>query len=70
MEGIVKYLYTRAVLEYNKQAHKLRIQVGRYTLINDQLYKRSFRRSYLRCLNEMEAQYVLAELHECVVETT
>ncbi|KAL6347374.1 hypothetical protein AAG906_017113 [Vitis piasezkii] len=47
-----------------KQAHKLRIQTTRFTLINDQLYRRLFGGPYLKCLNELEAKYVMVELHE------
>ena len=66
MEDIVKYLRTREVSKDGKQANKLRIEAAHYTLINDQLYKRSFGGPYLRCLNEMKTQYILAELHEGV----
>lgn len=47
-----------------KQAHKLRIQTACYTLKFGQLFKQSFGGPYLRCLSEVETQYVLAELHE------
>ena len=66
MFNIIKYLQTGDVLEDEKQAHKLCIQVARFTLINDQLYKRSFEGPYLKCLSKPEAKYVLAKLHEGV----
>ncbi|RVW35069.1 Pro-Pol polyprotein [Vitis vinifera] len=47
-----------------KQAHKIRVQAARFTLIGGHLYKRSFTGPYLRCLEHSETQYVLAELHE------
>ncbi|RVW28794.1 hypothetical protein CK203_108249 [Vitis vinifera] len=50
--------------EMLKQAHKVRVQTARFTLIGGHLYKRSFTGPYLRCLGHSEAQYVLAELHE------
>lgn len=68
MKDIVKYLHIREVLENGKQAHKLNIQVAQYTLVNDQLYRRSFGGPFLRCLNDTEAQYVLNELHEGICE--
>ena len=37
-----------------------------FTLIGDNLYRRSFGGSYLRCLNDIEAQYILVELYEGV----
>ena len=44
------------------------MQVAHFTLIGDYLYKRSFGGSYLRCLDHLEAQYVLVELHEGVCD--
>ncbi|KAL6319794.1 hypothetical protein AAG906_036854 [Vitis piasezkii] len=66
MHDIVKYLQTGELPEDEKQAHRLRIQVARFTLINDQLYRRSFGGPYLKYLSELEAKYVLAELHDGV----
>ena len=64
MEVIIKYLWTGTLPEEPKQAHKIRVQAARFTLIERHLYKRSFTGPYLRCLNHSEALYVLAELHE------
>ena len=66
MLDIIKYLQTGEVSEDGKQAHKFCIQAACFTLINDQLYKRSFGGPYLKCLSEPEAKYVLVELHEGV----
>ena len=66
MLNIVKYLHTGEVLGDEKQAHNFRIQSTHFTLINDQLYRRSFRDPYLKCLSKLEAKYVLAELYEDV----
>ncbi|KAL6323447.1 hypothetical protein AAG906_039017 [Vitis piasezkii] len=35
-----------------------------FTLIGNSLYRRSFGGLYLKCLNNTEAHYVLAKLHE------
>lgn len=70
MQPIVNYFYTCETLENGKQAHKLRFQVARFILINDQLYKRSFGWPYLKCSIDSEAQYVLIELHEGICATT
>ena len=64
--NIVKYLQTGEVTGDEKQAHKLRIQTTCFTLINDQLYRRSFGGPYLKCLSKPEAKYVIAELHKGV----
>ena len=65
-EDIIKYLQTGTLSEKPNQAHKIRVQVARFTLIRRHLYKRSFSSSYLRCLNHSEVLYILAELHEGV----
>ena len=66
MLNIVKYLQIGEIPRDEKQAHKLRIQLACFTLINDQLYRQSFGGPYLKCLNEPETKYVLVELHEGV----
>ncbi|RVW70979.1 Transposon Tf2-2 polyprotein [Vitis vinifera] len=64
MQVIIEYLRTGTLPEEPKQAHKIRVQAARFTLIGGHLYKWSFTGPYLRCLNHSEALYVLAELHE------
>ena len=66
MLNIVKYFQTGKVPWDKKQAHKLRIQVVRFTLINDQLYRWSFGGPYLKFFSKPEAKYVIAELHKGV----
>nr|CAN82191.1 hypothetical protein VITISV_017991 [Vitis vinifera] len=61
---IIQYLQTGTLPEDPRQAHKIRVQAARFTLIGGHLYKRSFTSPYLRCLSHSEALYVLAELHE------
>ncbi|RVW52759.1 Pro-Pol polyprotein [Vitis vinifera] len=65
-KDIIRYLRTSTLPEEPKQAHKIRVQTARFTLIGGHLYKRSFTGPYLRCLNHSEALYVLAELHKGV----
>ena len=60
------YLQTGALPEDPKRAHKIRVQASRFTLIEGDLYRRSFGGSYLICLIQPEIQYVLSELHEGV----
>ncbi|RVX09468.1 hypothetical protein CK203_015471 [Vitis vinifera] len=61
---ITEYIRTGTLPGDLKQAHKVRVRAARFTLIGGHLYKRSFTGPYLRCLGHLEAQYVLAELHE------
>ncbi|RVW35783.1 hypothetical protein CK203_082555 [Vitis vinifera] len=64
MHEIETYLRIGELPEESKQAHKIRVQAACYTLIKESLYRRFFGGSYLKCLNDIEAQYVLAKLHE------
>ena len=66
IHDIVKYLQTGKLPKDEKQAHKLRVQATCFTLINDQLYRRSFGGSYLKCLSDPKTKYVLAKQHEGV----
>ena len=66
MHEIETYLRTGDLPEESKQAHKIWIQATCFTLIGDNLYRRSFGEPYLWCLNDMETQCVLDELHEGV----
>ena len=66
MKVIAKYLRTGSLPDEPKQEHKIQVQVARFTLIGERLYKRSFTGPYLRCLDRSEAQYILVELYEGV----
>ena len=46
-----------------EEAKKIQKQVARFTVLNDELYKRGFSQPYLRCIEEDEARYVLEEVH-------
>ena len=63
MDPITLYLSTRQLPTKRNKAHKLKIQATRFSLIDGQLFKRSFGGPYLKCLTPEQSQYVLAELH-------
>lgn len=48
MHEIEMYLRTGELPEESKHAHKARVQAARFTLIGDNLYRRSFGGPYLR----------------------
>nr|CAN82058.1 hypothetical protein VITISV_010874 [Vitis vinifera] len=52
------------IVRQGKQEHRLCVQAAIFTLINDHIYRRSFGGPYLRCLSDLKAKYVMAELHE------
>lgn len=47
-----------------EEARKIRKRVVRFMILNDVLYKRGFSMSYLKCVEEDEAKYILEEVHE------
>ena len=61
---LVFYLKDDTLSDGKEAARKLKVQVARFILIKDILYKRGFSCSYLRCLSQEEADYVVREVHE------
>ena len=61
---IASYLKDGVLPDEKEAARKLMVQVARFVLIKDVLYKRGFSHPYLRCLGNEEADYVMREVHE------
>ena len=61
---IISYLKDGTLLGGKEVVRKLKVQVARFVLIKDVLYKRGFSRPYLRCLSPKEVDYVMREVHE------
>ena len=61
---LISYLKNGMLLDRKDAAKKLKVQVSRFILIKDVLYKRGFSRPYLRCLVPEKAKYVMREVHE------
>ena len=66
MTPILSFLQDGHLPQDNKKARKVRKRVARFTILNDTLYKRGFSISYLKCVDEEEAKYILEEIHEGV----
>lgn len=64
MKPIISYLKNETIPDDHNASRRLKVQVSRFVLIGDVLYKRGFSRSYLRCLILDEAEYVMKEIHE------
>ncbi|GJV94366.1 reverse transcriptase domain-containing protein [Tanacetum coccineum] len=56
MEGILP--------KEKKKARAIRRKAGRYAVISETLYKKSFLGPWLRCVGPLQANYVLREIHE------
>nr|XP_009794728.1 PREDICTED: uncharacterized protein LOC104241488 [Nicotiana sylvestris] len=60
----VSYLQDGTLLRDKKEAKKLRVQAARYSLINHDLYKRTFGGPLAKCLGPHQMRQVLEEVHE------
>ncbi|XP_074351739.1 uncharacterized protein LOC141690882 [Apium graveolens] len=60
------YLYLQeGILPQNKRAAQLlHSKAAHYTIIDDTLYRRSFLASLLKCVDYVEADYCMLEVHE------
>ena len=65
---IVHYLSLREPSDDKAEAHKIQVQAARFSLVNEQLYKRSLGWPYLKCITQQQGQYILVELHEGICE--
>ena len=63
---ILSYLKDGRLPPDLEEAKKIQKRAVRFTMLNDELYKRGFSQPYLRCVEEEEAKYVLEEVHEGV----
>ena len=64
MDPIAQYINTGELPNEKDKAHKVRVQYARFSLIDQQLFKRCLDGPYLKCLTTEQGQFVLAELHE------
>ena len=60
---ILSYLKDGRLPPNPEEAKKIQKRAARFTVLNDELYKRGFSQLYLRCVEEKEAKYVLEEVH-------
>ena len=64
MDPIILYLSIGQLPSERDKAHKLQIQLARFSLVDGKLFKRSLGGPYLKCLTPEQRHYVLPELHE------
>ncbi|KAK8913989.1 hypothetical protein KSP39_PZI024103 [Platanthera zijinensis] len=63
---LIAHLKGQLSPEDQKEARRLRIRAAAFTLIDGELYKRSFAGPYLKCLSGEDAEYTLREVHQGV----
>nr|GFA10411.1 reverse transcriptase domain-containing protein [Tanacetum cinerariifolium] len=64
MTPVYEYLTEEILPEEKKKARTVRRKAGRYAVINEVLYKKSFLGPWLRCVGPLQENYVLREIHE------
>nr|GEU32503.1 reverse transcriptase domain-containing protein [Tanacetum cinerariifolium] len=64
MTPVYEYLTEGVLPEEKKKARTVRRKAGRYAMISEVLYKKSFFGPWLRCVGPLQANYVLREIHE------
>nr|GEV27408.1 hypothetical protein [Tanacetum cinerariifolium] len=64
MTLVYEYLTEGILPEEKQKAKAVRRKAGRYAVINEVLYKKSFLGPWLRCVGPLQANYILREIHE------
>ncbi|KAL0400702.1 UNVERIFIED_CONTAM: hypothetical protein Slati_4100100 [Sesamum latifolium] len=62
--NLTRYLKEGTLPNDPSQAKRIKFKAAKFTLIGDELYKRTIDGPLLKCLGEEKAQYVLKEIHE------
>ena len=60
----ILYLSIGQLPSERNKAHKIQVQLARFSLVDGQLFKLFVANPYLKCLTPEQSQYVLVELHE------
>nr|GEW75131.1 reverse transcriptase domain-containing protein [Tanacetum cinerariifolium] len=64
MTPVYEYLTEGVLPEEKKKLRTICRKAGRYAVISEVLYKKSFLGPWLRCVGSLQANYVLREIHE------
>nr|GFA10770.1 reverse transcriptase domain-containing protein [Tanacetum cinerariifolium] len=62
--SVYEYFMEGILPEEKKKSRTVRRKAGRYAVINEVLYKKSFLGPWLWCVRPLQANYVLREIHE------
>jgi hypothetical protein len=61
---LIDYLENGTLPSERKSAVQLKMKAGRFTMVNETLYKRGFTLPLLKCISPEEGNYILREIHE------
>ena len=68
MTLVIQYLKDGALPEDKKKARLLRLKAARYTLYDNQLYKKGFSTLLLKCVDLEQGNRILQEIHEGICD--
>ena len=63
MNPILSFLRDGRLPPNPEEARKIKKRAARFTVLNDELYKRGYSQPYLRCIEGEKAKYILEEVH-------
>ena len=66
MDPILAYIRDRKLLSNQSEARNIKVRSSRFTILNDELYKKGVFPTYSKCLGSEDTTYVLREIHERV----
>ena len=66
MDPILAFIRDGKLLPNQSEARNIRVRSSRFTILNDELYKKGVFPTYSKCLGSEDATYVLREIHERV----
>ncbi|KAL0415848.1 UNVERIFIED_CONTAM: hypothetical protein Slati_3416700 [Sesamum latifolium] len=61
---LMRYLKDAILPDDPMRAKRIKLKAARFTMIGDELYKRTIGGPLLKCIDGERAQYVLREIHE------
>ena len=68
MTSVIQYLKDGVLPEGKRKARLLRLKATRYTMYDDQLYKRGFSTPLLKYVDLEKRNYILQEIHEGICD--
>ena len=66
MASIITYIKDDNLPADPSKARKVKVRSSRFTILNNELYKRGFSQPYLKCFDPEDVEYILREIHEGV----
>ena len=63
---LVRHITNGELPQDKNEARRIKYLSNRFTMINGRLYKKGFSQPFLRCIDNLEAEFVMSQIHEGV----